>query len=145
MAWPWAAAETYLGLVEVGVGLIPAGGGVKELVLRATEGAAPGGDLFARIRKVSETIATAKVSTSAFAARELGFLRDTDPLTMNRERLIEDAKQTALAMVHEGYVAPHRRTDIPVLGEARRRGGAWHGPGRRLRSNHARRPGAGGG
>ncbi|MFL6278364.1 MAG: 3-hydroxyacyl-CoA dehydrogenase NAD-binding domain-containing protein [Blastocatellia bacterium] len=113
-----AAAETYLGLVEVGVGLIPAGGGVKELVMRATQGAASGGDLFARIRKVSEAIATAKVSTSAFEARELGFLRDTDPITMNRERLIEDAKQTALAMVREGYVAPHPRTDIPVLGES---------------------------
>jgi 3-hydroxyacyl-CoA dehydrogenase len=113
-----AASETYLGLVEVGVGLIPGGGGVKELVRRATEGAAPGGDLFARIRKVSETIATAKVSTSAFEARELGFLRDTDPITMNRDRLVEDAKQTALAMVREGYVAPHPRTDIPVLGEA---------------------------
>jgi len=113
-----AAAETYLGLVEVGVGLIPAGGGVKELVLRATEGRAPGEDLFARIRKVSETIATAKVSSSAVEARELGFLRDTDAITMNRDRLIEDAKQTALAMVREGYLPPHPRTDIPVLGES---------------------------
>jgi 3-hydroxyacyl-CoA dehydrogenase len=105
-------------LVEVGVGLIPGGGGVKELVMRATEGAAPGEDLFARIRKVSETIATAKVATSAVEARELGFLRDTDPITMNRDRLIEDARQTALAMVREGYVQPHPRTDIPVLGES---------------------------
>ncbi|HJQ26540.1 MAG TPA: 3-hydroxyacyl-CoA dehydrogenase NAD-binding domain-containing protein [Blastocatellia bacterium] len=113
-----AAAESYIGLVEVGVGLIPGGGGVKELVLRATEGAASSGDLFARIRKVSETIATAKVSTSAFEARDLGFLRDHDLITMNRDRLIEDAKQTALAMVREGYVAPHTRADIPVLGEA---------------------------
>jgi 3-hydroxyacyl-CoA dehydrogenase len=113
-----AAAESYVGLVEVGVGLIPGGGGVKELVVRATEGAAPGEDLFARIRKVSETVATAKVSTSAVEARELGFLRDTDPITMNRDRLIEDAKQTALAMVREGYVQPHPRTDIPVLGES---------------------------
>ena len=113
-----AAAETYLGLVEVGVGLIPAGGGVKELVLRATDRAVPGEDLFARIRKVSETVATAKVSTSAVEARELGFLRDTDPITMSRDRLIEDAKQTALAMAREGYVQPHPRTDIPALGEA---------------------------
>jgi 3-hydroxyacyl-CoA dehydrogenase len=112
-----AAAETYMGLVEVGVGLIPAGGGVKELVLRATEGALPDEDLFPRIKKVSETIAMARVSTSVMEAREIGFLRDTDLITMNRDRLIEDAKQTALAMAREGYTPPRPRTDIPVLGE----------------------------
>jgi 3-hydroxyacyl-CoA dehydrogenase len=112
-----AAAETYLGLVEVGVGLIPGGGGVKEMVLRAVEGALPDEDLFPRIKKVSETIAMARVSRSAIEARDLGFLRETDPVTMNRDRLIEDAKQTALAMVREGYIQPHPRTDIPVLGE----------------------------
>ena len=113
-----AAAEAYVGLVEVGVGLIPGGGGVKELVLRAVEDATPDEDLFPRIRKVSETIAMARVSTSAVEARELGFLRETDPITMNRDRLIEDAKQTALAMMREGYAQPHPRTDIPVLGES---------------------------
>ncbi|HYV07710.1 MAG TPA: 3-hydroxyacyl-CoA dehydrogenase NAD-binding domain-containing protein [Blastocatellia bacterium] len=112
-----ASAESYLGLVEVGVGLIPAGGGVKEMVLRAVEDAVPGEDLFPRIRKVSETIAMAKVATSAVEAREIGFLRETDPITMNRDRLIEDAKQTALAMVREGYTPPHPKNDIPVLGE----------------------------
>lgn len=112
-----ASAESYIGLVEVGVGLIPGGGGVKELVLRAVEDALPDEDLFPRIKKVSETIAMAKVSSSAFEAREIGFLRDSDPITMNRDRLIEDAKQTALAMVREGYVEPRPRTDIPVLGE----------------------------
>lgn len=112
-----AAAESYLGLVEVGVGLIPAGGGVKEMVLRAVEDALPDEDLFPRIRKVSETIAMARVATSAVEAREIGFLRETDPITMNRDRLIEDAKQSALAMVHEGYTASHPRADIPVLGE----------------------------
>ncbi|HWN99224.1 MAG TPA: 3-hydroxyacyl-CoA dehydrogenase/enoyl-CoA hydratase family protein [Blastocatellia bacterium] len=112
-----AAAESYLGLVEVGVGLIPGGGGVKEMVLRAVEDALPNEDLFPRIRKVSETIAMARVATSAVEAREIGFLRETDPITMNRDRLIEDAKQTALAMVHEGYTQPHPRTDIPVLGQ----------------------------
>jgi 3-hydroxyacyl-CoA dehydrogenase len=111
-----AAAESYIGLVEVGVGLIPGGGGVKELVLRAVEDATADEDLFPRIRKVSETIAMARVSTSAVEARELGFLRETDPITMNRDRLIEDAKQTALAMVSEGYTQPHPRNDIPVLG-----------------------------
>lgn len=113
-----AAAETYLGLVEVGVGLIPGGGGVKEMVLRAVEDAETDEDLFPRIKKVSETLAMAKVSTSAVEARELGFLRATDPISMNRDRLIEDAKQSALALVREGYVAPHPRTDIPVLGES---------------------------
>jgi 3-hydroxyacyl-CoA dehydrogenase len=112
-----ASAESYLGLVEVGVGLIPAGGGVKEMVLRAVEDAVPDEDLFPRIKKVSETIAMARVATSAVEAREIGFLRETDPITMNRDRLIEDAKQTALAMVREGYTAPHQKTDIPVLGE----------------------------
>jgi 3-hydroxyacyl-CoA dehydrogenase len=112
-----AAAESYLGLVEVGVGLIPAGGGVKEMVLRAVEDAVPDEDLFPRIKKVSETIAMARVATSAVEAREVGFLRESDPITLNRDRLIEDTKQTALAMVREGYTAPHQRTDIPVLGE----------------------------
>jgi 3-hydroxyacyl-CoA dehydrogenase len=112
-----AAAETYLGLVEVGVGLIPGGGGVKEMVLRATEYTVPGEDLLTHLKKVSETIATARVSTSAVEARDLGFLRDSDQITMNRDRLIEDAKQTALAMVAEGYSQPRPRTDIPVPGE----------------------------
>ena len=113
-----AAAEAYLGLVEVGVGLIPGGGGVKELVLRAVENALPGEDLFPHLRKVSETVAMARVSTSAVEARELGFLRATDPITMNRDRLIEDAKQTALAMVGEGYAPPRPHTAIPVPGES---------------------------
>jgi 3-hydroxyacyl-CoA dehydrogenase len=112
-----AAAETYLGLVEVGVGLIPGGGGVKEMVLRATRNTVPGEDLLVHLRKVSETIATARVSTSAVEARDLGFLETTDPITMNRDRLIEDAKQTALAMVAEGYTQPRQRIDIPVPGE----------------------------
>src|SRR5262249_44817035 len=112
-----AAAESYIGLVEVGVGLIPGGGGVKEMVLRSTEGLGPDEDLFPRIKKVSETIAMARVSTSAVEARDLGFLRQSDPITMNRDRLIEDAKQTAVAMVAEGYTQPHPRTDILVAGE----------------------------
>lgn len=112
-----AAAEAYIGLVEVGVGLIPGGGGVKEMVLRAVEDTVPDEDLFPRIKKVSETIAMARVSTSAVDARDLGFLRESDPITMNRDRQIEDAKQTALAMVREGYVQPHPRNNIPVLGE----------------------------
>jgi len=113
-----AAAESYIGLVEVGVGLIPGGGGVKEMVLRSTEGIGPDEDLFPRIKKVSETIAMARVSSSAVEARDLGFLRQTDPITMNRDRLVEDAKQTALGMAAEGYTQPRPRTDIPVAGES---------------------------
>jgi 3-hydroxyacyl-CoA dehydrogenase len=112
-----AAAETYLGLVEVGAGLIPAGGGVKEMVLRSSEGAAPDEDLFPRIKRVSEIIAMGKVSSSAVEARQMWFLRESDGITMNRARLIEDAKQEALAMARAGYRQPHPRSDIPVLGE----------------------------
>src|SRR5207302_7833793 len=97
--------------------LIPGGGGVKELLLRAVEDATPDEDLFPRIKNVSQTIAMARVSTSAIEARELGFLRESDHITMNRDRLIEDAKQTALAMVQEGYEQPDPRTGMPVLGE----------------------------
>ena len=113
-----AAAESYIGLVEVGVGLIPAGGGVKEMVLRATQKAVPDEDLLTHLKNVSQTIATARVSTSAVEAQDLGFLRSIDQITMNRDRLIEDAKQTALAMVAEGYNQPRPRTDIPVPGES---------------------------
>ncbi|MHB1653126.1 MAG: 3-hydroxyacyl-CoA dehydrogenase/enoyl-CoA hydratase family protein [Desulfitobacteriaceae bacterium] len=89
-----AAAESYLGLVEVGVGLIPGGGGVKEMAVRATEGVLPGvqitPDYF--FVKRFETIATAQVSTNAEKARQLGFLRDHDRFSMNTEHIIPDAK-----------------------------------------------------
>ncbi len=112
-----ASAETYMGLVEVGVGLIPGGGGVKEMVLRAVDEVGPDEDLFPRIRKVSEIIGTAKVSTSAVEGKELRYLRPTDQVTMNRDRLIEDAKQTALKLASEGYSPPRPRNDIWVPGE----------------------------
>jgi 3-hydroxyacyl-CoA dehydrogenase len=101
-----AAAETYMGLVEVGVGLIPAGGGCKELVSR-------GGDL----RTIFETIGYAKVSTSGANARELGLLRAADGVSMNPERLLADAKNAALAM-GASYAPGTPRQDIPVAGEA---------------------------
>lgn len=115
-----AAAELYMGLVEVGVGLIPAGGGTKEMLLRALDRAPKGDrvDFLPYVRLVFELIGMAKVSTSAVEARRWGFLRDTDHITMNQDRLIEDAKQTVLAMVREGYQRPRPRTDIPVLGES---------------------------
>ena len=90
-----AAAETYIGLVEVGVGLIPAGGGTKEMLLRAID-RSPGADPLPLLRAAFETMALGKVSTSAPDARQLGYLRDVDGITMNRERVMSDAKACAL-------------------------------------------------
>jgi 3-hydroxyacyl-CoA dehydrogenase len=101
-----AAAESYIGLVEVGVGLIPAGGGTKEMLLRL--GA----------QKAFEMIGFARTSTSAPDARHLGYLRDVDNWTMNRDRLVFDAKQLVLKRVQEGYRPPARPTDIAVGGDA---------------------------
>ena len=102
-----AAAEAYMGLVEVGVGLIPAGGGTKEMMARASRAAgAANVDLLATVQSAFETIAFAKTSTSAAHARQLGYLREQDAVTMNRDRLIADAKETALARARDGYVPP---------------------------------------
>ena len=113
-----AAAEAYIGLVEVGVGLIPAGGGSKEMLIRANEHAAAGDslDLTHALRPIFENIATARVSTSAEEARAYGYLRSADLISMNRDRQIADAKQTALAMVRAGYHPP-APAEIRVLGE----------------------------
>jgi len=113
-----ATAEAYIGLVEVGVGLIPGGGGTKEMLIRANEHAASGDslDLTHALRPIFENIATAKVSTSAEEARSLGYLRPSDLISMNRDRQIADAKQTALAMVRAGYHPP-APAEIRVLGE----------------------------
>jgi 3-hydroxyacyl-CoA dehydrogenase len=114
-----AAAETYIGLPEVGVGLIPAGGGCKEMLLRSMEGipAEVEVDLLPFFRHAFETIAFGKVSTSAKDAQRLGYLRPTDRFAMNQDRLLYEAKQTALAMVAEGYAPSRPRDDIKVLGE----------------------------
>jgi 3-hydroxyacyl-CoA dehydrogenase len=101
-----AAAESYIGLVEVGVGLIPAAGGTKEMLLRLGP------------EKAFETIGFAKTSMSAPDARRLGYLRDVDNWTMNRDRVVFDAKQLALTRVQEGYRPPARPSEIPVGGDA---------------------------
>jgi 3-hydroxyacyl-CoA dehydrogenase len=102
-----AAAEAYIGLVEVGVGLIPAGGGTKEMVVRAAAHRQAGTtDLLPPIQRAFETIAFARTSTSGPDAMRLGYLRDVDGVTMNRERLIADAKRQALQRLEEGYHAP---------------------------------------
>jgi 3-hydroxyacyl-CoA dehydrogenase len=100
-----AAAESYIGLVEAGVGLIPAGGGTKEMLLRS--GA----------QKAFETIGFAKASTSAPDARRWDYLREVDGITMNRDRTVYDAKQVALARVREGYLPPAKPTAISVGGD----------------------------
>jgi 3-hydroxyacyl-CoA dehydrogenase len=128
-------AETYIGLVEAGVGLIPAGGGTKEMLLRAVDQAAamalpdprelfsPLGSRFAQsaemataLKRTFETIALAKVSTSAAEARSLGLLAAPDRITMNRERLLLDAKSQVAALAGAGYAAPQPRTQVPAPG-----------------------------
>jgi 3-hydroxyacyl-CoA dehydrogenase len=114
-----ASAELYTGLVEVGVGIIPAGGGTKEMTLRALDSIPAGvddADPFPFIKRVFETLALAKVSTSAEEARGLGFLSADDTVSMNADRLIADAKQEVLALARAGYVTPLPRTDILALG-----------------------------
>jgi 3-hydroxyacyl-CoA dehydrogenase len=114
----YAAAESYIGLVEAGVGLIPGGGGTKEMLIRANEHSAGGEnlDLFHALKPVFETIAMAKVSTSGEEARSLGFLRPSDLIAMNRDRQVAAAKKTALAMLRAGYHPPPP-AQIRVLGE----------------------------
>ncbi|MGB8511096.1 MAG: 3-hydroxyacyl-CoA dehydrogenase NAD-binding domain-containing protein [Pyrinomonadaceae bacterium] len=116
-----ASAETYIGLVEAGVGLIPAGGGTKELVVRALDSIPSGmtdADPFPFIKRAFETIALAKVATSAAEARGYGFLREEDSYSMNADRLIADAKQEVLSLAATGYVQPQQRNDIRALGNA---------------------------
>jgi 3-hydroxyacyl-CoA dehydrogenase len=125
-------AELYIGLVEVGVGLLPGGGGCKEMLLRAVDGAAAlrqgtrgsssglaeSVELMEAMKKAFEIIATAKVATSALEARGLGFLSESDGITMNRERALTDAKARALELVRAGYEPPVPRTDICAPGES---------------------------
>ncbi|TKB98564.1 3-hydroxyacyl-CoA dehydrogenase/enoyl-CoA hydratase family protein [Pedobacter cryophilus] len=111
-------AETYMGLVEFGVGLIPGGGGTKEFALRASDAFVEGQIEQNVLKDRFLTIAMAKVSTSAQEAFDLGYLlKDKYSISMNRSRLIADAKQKALELADAGYTQPVRRTDIKVLGK----------------------------
>ena len=118
-------AETYIGLVETGIGLIPGGGGTKEMLLRAVDSAvalappdpkdppsrfAQSVQMNTALKKALETIAMAKVSTSAAEGCSLGLFSPSDRITMNRERLLTDAKAQAIAMAEAGYVAPQARS-----------------------------------
>ena len=124
-------AETYIGLVESGVGLIPGGGGTKEMLLRALDNAASlappdpknppsrfaqSAEVAEALKRALETIAMAKVSTSAAEARGLGLLVPADRITLNRERLLLDAKGVATGLAAAGYAAPVSRTQIPAPG-----------------------------
>jgi len=126
-----AHAELYIGLVEAGVGLIPAGGGTKEMLLRAVDQAtaiappdpkdppsrfAVSAPMGTALKRVFENIALAKTSTSAAEARPLGMLAPSDRITLNRERLLLDAKAQAVALAEAGYTAPQQRTLIPAPG-----------------------------
>ena len=113
-----AHAETYMGLVEVGVGLIPGGGGTKEMTLRASDSYAAGDAELNRLQENFMAIATAKVSTSAHEAQAIGFLKSSDEITLNRARLIADAKQSVLELADAGYTQPIERTDIKVQGKS---------------------------
>jgi len=119
-----AHAELYMGLVECGVGVLPAGGGCKEMTIHAVNAAALGREagrtesieLMDALRRNFESIAMAKVSTSALEARHLGYLSVADRISLNRDRLLTDAKHLALDIANAGYAAPLPRTDIPAPG-----------------------------
>ncbi len=112
-----AHAETYIGLVEFGVGLIPGGGGCKELTLRASDSYSPGDPEFNKLQEYFMAIATAKVATSAAEGKEMGLLRFSDGITLNRKRLLADAKDACLDLVAAGYTQPLQKQDIKVHGK----------------------------
>ncbi|MGJ4728537.1 3-hydroxyacyl-CoA dehydrogenase/enoyl-CoA hydratase family protein [Luteimonas sp. SDU101] len=112
-----AHLESYIGLVEAGVGLLPAGGGLKELAARASQAAGPGGDVFAELKKTFETIAMAKVSTSAVEAKELGLMRAGDKVAFNAYELLHIAKQEARGLAETGYRPPLPARRIRVAGD----------------------------
>lgn len=114
-----AGMESYIGLVETGVGLIPGGGGTKELYLHLLERSAPGisADVIKTAARAFELIATAKVSTSAAEAKDMGFIRPADVITASRDHLVYQAKQRALAIYEQGYRPPVKPA-IPVAGES---------------------------
>ncbi|MBN8260795.1 MAG: 3-hydroxyacyl-CoA dehydrogenase/enoyl-CoA hydratase family protein [Xanthomonadales bacterium] len=112
-----AHLESYIGLVEAGVGLLPAGGGLKEIAVRASEAAGANGDVFAELKKTFETVAMAKVSSSAMEAKELGLLRAGDKVAFHAHELLHIAKQEALALHETGYRPPMPARRIRVAGD----------------------------
>ncbi|WP_031528497.1 3-hydroxyacyl-CoA dehydrogenase/enoyl-CoA hydratase family protein [Dyadobacter crusticola] len=112
-----AHAETYIGLVELGVGLIPAGGGTKEMALRCSDLYKVGDPELNILQTAFMNIAQAKVSTSAQEALEMNYLQEKDQIVLNRSRLIAEAKQAALDLADNGYTQPKQRNDIKVQGK----------------------------
>jgi 3-hydroxyacyl-CoA dehydrogenase len=112
-----AHAELYMGLVEFGVGLIPAGGGTKEMTLRFSNESKAGDVELNRLQEYFMNIATAKVSTSAAEAKGLGYLQVKDAITLNRKRQLADAKAKVLSLYDAGYIQPVQQTNIKVLGK----------------------------
>jgi 3-hydroxyacyl-CoA dehydrogenase len=114
-----AAAETYIGLVELSVGLIPGAGGLMRTVARVAERSATESphDMQPFLRSVFETIAMAKVANSAYEAQELGFLSPQTKIVMNADRLLYVAKQEVMCLEREGYLPPPEHNAIPVLGQ----------------------------
>ncbi len=112
-----AHLESYIGLVEAGVGLLPAGGGLKELAVRASRAAGPGGDVFAELKKVFETVAMAKVSASALEAKELGLLRADDVVVFNAYELLHAAKAQARGLAEAGYRPPLPARRVQAAGD----------------------------
>lgn len=114
-----AAAETYMGLVEVGVGVIPGGGGTKEMALRCSDAYKPGDSELNILQAAFMNIAQAKVSGSAHEAMEMGYLKEgRDQIVLNRSRLIAESKQAAVELAENGYTMPTKRTDVKVQGKA---------------------------
>ncbi|WP_347159595.1 3-hydroxyacyl-CoA dehydrogenase/enoyl-CoA hydratase family protein [Pontibacter chitinilyticus] len=111
------AAETYMGLVEFGVGLIPGGGGTKEMTLRASDAYTEGDIEYNDLKNAYLTIGMAKVSTSAKEAIDLGYMRKSDGITINSTRLLADAKAQAILLAEAGYTRPVQRTNIKVQGK----------------------------
>jgi 3-hydroxyacyl-CoA dehydrogenase len=114
-----AAHETYAGLVEIGVGFIPAGAGTKELVLKAVADAR-GEDIFPHVARYFEQVAMDKVSGSAAEAREMGYLRPTDLIVPNKDEILYVAIQEARALYESGYRPPLPAQNIPVVGSSGR-------------------------
>ena len=112
-----AHSELYMGLVEVGVGLIPAGGGTKEMALRMGDARRTGDVELNRLQQAFMNIATAKVSTSAHEALEMNYLRSQDRIVLNRSQVISEAKKEAILLAEAGYVQKNRRSDVWVEGK----------------------------
>ncbi len=112
-----AAAETYIGLVELGIGVIPGGGGTKEMVLRVSDSFEAGDAELNNMQNAFMNIAQAKVATSAYESLDMHFMRRGDRVSVNKTLQIADAKQAVIGLIEQGYVQPVQKTDIKVLGK----------------------------